>query len=100
MFSYAQPLPFMAKLTSRVPQNERGRTPTVYNLVRKHNLLASQRLGIMEVDEGIWLASSCTTILDISTWSKNPATPRQPVRPEIVTHVLGTFCHACVRAGH
>ena len=32
--------------------------------------------------------------------AENLATPRQPVRPEVVTHVLGTFCHPCVRAGH
>src|SRR5260370_19161564 len=28
------------------------------------------------------------------------ATPRQPVRPEVVTHVLGTFCYPSLRAGH
>ena len=44
-------------------------------------------------------SASCTTILDISTWSR-AATSRQPVRPEVVTHVLGTICHPCVRAGH
>src|SRR5258708_1505682 len=27
------------------------------------------------------------------------ATPRQPVRHEDVTYVLGTICHPCVRAG-
>ena len=27
------------------------------------------------------------------------ATPRQPVRHEVVTYVLGTICHPCVRAG-
>ena len=31
--------------------------------------------------------------------AENPATPRQSVRHEIVTHVLGTFCQPCVRAG-
>jgi hypothetical protein len=31
--------------------------------------------------------------------AENLATPRQPVRPEVVTHVLGTFCRPCVRAG-
>jgi hypothetical protein len=30
----------------------------------------------------------------------NLATPRQSVRHEIVTHVLGTFCYLCLRAGH
>jgi len=27
------------------------------------------------------------------------ATPRQPVRHEVVTYLLGTICHPCVRAG-
>jgi len=27
------------------------------------------------------------------------ATNRQPVRHEVVTHVLGTFCYPCLRAG-
>jgi integrase-like protein len=31
--------------------------------------------------------------------AEEPATPRQPVRPEVVTHVLGTFCYPCLRAG-
>ncbi len=32
--------------------------------------------------------------------AENPATHRQPVRHQVVTHVLGTFCHPCVRVGH
>ena len=32
--------------------------------------------------------------------AENLATARQPVRPEVVTHVLGTICHPCLRAGH
>ena len=28
------------------------------------------------------------------------ATPGQPVRPEVVTHVLGTVCYLCLRTGH
>src|SRR3981081_261937 len=31
--------------------------------------------------------------------AENLATPRQPVRHEVVTHVLGTWCYLCVRAG-
>src|SRR6185503_10049092 len=31
--------------------------------------------------------------------AENLATPRQPVRPEVVTHVLGTFRYPCLRAG-
>ena len=29
-----------------------------------------------------------------------PENPRQPVRHEVVTHVSGTICYLCVRAGH
>ena len=31
--------------------------------------------------------------------AENLAAPRQPVRHEVVTHVLGTNCYPCVRAG-
>src|SRR5204862_8142866 len=31
--------------------------------------------------------------------AENPATARQPVRHEVVTHVLGTTCYLCLRAG-
>ena len=30
---------------------------------------------------------------------KNPATPRQPLRHRVVTHVLGTFRYLCLRSG-
>jgi hypothetical protein len=68
--------------------------------IKISTVLAGQKLGIKEVDDGIGSSASCTTISDTSTWSRNPATSRQPVRPEVVTHVLGTICHPCVRAGH
>src|ERR1700730_536519 len=32
--------------------------------------------------------------------AENLAAPRQPLRPEVVTHVLGTFRYRCLRAGH
>jgi hypothetical protein len=63
-------------------------------------VLAGQRLGIKEVDEGIWLALQPLRSRILRPGADNPATPRQPVRPEVVTHVLGTFCHPCLRAGH
>src|SRR6516164_5621142 len=31
---------------------------------------------------------------------REPCKPAQPVQPEVVTHVSGTFCHPCVRVGH
>ncbi len=48
--------------------------------------------------------SRCTTTMagltsERSAGSKNLADYRQSVRHQIVTHVLGTFCHPCLRAG-
>jgi hypothetical protein len=63
-------------------------------------VLAGQTLGIKEIDEGIWLVSFMQLRSRIlRPGAENLATPRQPVRPEVVTYVLGTICHPCVRAG-
>ena len=63
--------------------------------------LAGQNLGIREVDDGIWLVTFMLLRSRIfRPGAENLATPRQPVRHEVVTHVLGTFCYPCVRAGH
>jgi hypothetical protein len=62
--------------------------------------LAGQRLGIKEVDEGIWLVSFMHYDLgyfDLEQRTLQP--PRQRVRHEVVTHVLGTWCYLSVRAG-
>jgi len=59
-------------------------------------VLAGQRLGITEVDDGIWLVSFMHLH---RPGAKNLADHRQSVRHEIVTHVLGTICHPCLRAG-
>src|SRR3954465_14049142 len=32
--------------------------------------------------------------------TENPATTRQPVRGEVVTHVLGTTCYPCLKVAH
>ena len=63
-------------------------------------VLAGQRLGIKEVDDGIWLVSFMHYDLGYyRPGAENLATPRQPVRHEVVTHVLGTICYPCLRAG-
>jgi hypothetical protein len=62
-------------------------------------VLAGQRLGIKEVDGGIWLVSFMTYDLGYFDGAKNLATPRQPLRPEVVTYVLGTLRYLCVRTG-
>jgi hypothetical protein len=64
-------------------------------------VLAGQKFGIKQVDDGIWLASFMH--YDVGYFDlkqKNlAATRQQPVRHEVVTHVLGTVCYLCVRAG-
>ncbi len=54
-------------------------------------VLAGQRLGIKEADEGIWLVSFMhyDTISDTSTWS------RKPCNPSTTRSARG--CHPCLR---
>ncbi len=69
-------------------------------------VLAGQRLGITEVDEGLWIVSFMDRELPVlrsglhRPGAENLAAPRQPVRPEVVTHVLGPFRSPSLRAGH
>jgi hypothetical protein len=51
-------------------------------------VLAGQRLGIKEVDEGIWLVSFMH--YDLGLGAENLADHRQSVRHETVTHVSGS----------
>ena len=52
-------------------------------------VLAGQSLEIKEIDDGIWLASFMHYDLGyFDLEQKNPATPQQPVRPEVVTPCL------------
>jgi hypothetical protein len=44
-------------------------------------------------------SASGTTISASSISNRNPATPRQPLRHRVVTHVLGTFRYLCLRSG-
>ena len=62
-------------------------------------VLAGQMLGIKEVDDGIWIVSFMSYDLGFIDGAENPATPRQPLRPKVVTHVLGTFRYPCLRVG-
>jgi hypothetical protein len=48
---------------------------------------------------GIWLTSFMHYDLGYFDLEQKTCNPRQPVRHEVVTHVLGTICHLCVRAG-
>jgi len=81
-------------------RSPRGVSGPRHKRINISTVLAGQRLGIKEVDDGIWLASFMLLISRIfRPGAENLATPRQPVRPEVVTHVLGTTCYPCLRAG-
>ena len=79
------------------PFHDRDVLVTACGRIRMHR----KKINISTVLAGQAFGSSasCATISDTSIWSREPCNPRQPVRPEVVTHVLGTFCHPCVRAG-
>ena len=47
-------------------------------------VLAGQRVGIKEVDDGIWIEASCITISATSTWSRRPCNPWTTRRPELL----------------
>jgi hypothetical protein len=47
-------------------------------------VLAGQRVGIKEVDEGIWIVSLCITISATSTWSRRPCNPGHPFGPRLL----------------
>ena len=59
-----------------------------------------EKLGIKKDDEGIWLVSFMHDDLGYFDLEQKANRPGQPVRRAVVTHVLGTFCDLCVRAGH
>jgi len=62
-------------------------------------VLAGQRLGIKEVDEGIWIVSFMRYSQFHRSGAENLVTHKQPVRRPVVTHVSGTFRYLCVRSG-
>ena len=71
------------------------------------SVLAGQRLGIKEVDDSSWLVSFSNYDLGYFDLEQktlkpldNPFGPRLSPMSEVVTHVLGTICHPCLRAGH
>jgi hypothetical protein len=64
-------------------------------------VLAGQTLGIKEVDDSIWLVSFMHYDLGYIDLEQRTLQPLDnPLRPRVVTHVLGTFCYPCLRAGH
>ena len=68
---------------------------------KRPTVLAGQRLGITEVDDGVWLVSFMHYDLGyIDREQRALQNHRQPVRHEVVTQVLGTSCYLSLRAGH
>ncbi len=64
-------------------------------------VFAGQAVGIKEVDDAVWLVSFMHCDLGyIDLEPQDPATPRQPLRPRVVIHVLGTFRYLCLRSVH
>jgi hypothetical protein len=52
-----------------------------------------------ELDDGTWLVALMHDDLGHTDPEQRPADHRQSVRHEIVTHVLATFFHPCLRVG-
>jgi hypothetical protein len=64
-------------------------------------VLAEQRLGIKQVDEGIWLVSIIDYDLGYIDLEQRTLQPLDnPVWAQVVTYVLSTFCYSYLRAGH
>ena len=64
-------------------------------------VLAGQRLGIREVDEGIWLVSFMHYDLGYIDLEQRTLQPLDnPFGPRLLPIILGPSCHPCLRAGH
>jgi hypothetical protein len=62
---------------------------------------AGQRLGIKEVDDGIWIVSFMHYDLGFIDLEQKTLQPLDnPFGTGLFTHVLGTFRYLCLRSGH
>ena len=62
------------------------------------HVLAGQRVGIKEVDEGIWIVSFMHYDLGYIDLEQKTLQPLdQSVRQTVVTYVLGTTCNPCLK---
>ena len=60
------------------------------------HVLAGQRLGIKEVDEGIWLVSLLDDDLGFIDLEQRTLQPRDnPFGPRLSSMFLGMFCYLC-----
>ncbi len=67
-----------------------GRICMHHKKINISTVLAGQKLGLKEVDGGIWLLSFMHYDLGYIDLEKKPATHRQPVRHAVVAHVSGS----------
>src|SRR6185436_6396759 len=67
-----------------------GRICIYRKKINVSTVLAGQRLGIKEVNEGIWLVSFIDYDLGYIDLEQRTLQPRQPVWAQFVTHVSGT----------
>jgi transposase InsO family protein len=78
-----------------------GRICIYRKKINVSTVLAGQRLGIKEVDEGIWLVSFIDYDLGYIDLEQRTLQPvDNPFWAQVVTYVLGTFCYLCLRARH
>lgn len=78
-----------------------GRICVYRRRINLSTVLAGQRLGIKEVNDGIWIVSFMRYdpgFIDLEQKTLQPLD--NPFGAKVVTHVLGTFRYLCVRAGH
>jgi hypothetical protein len=66
--------------------------------INPSTVLAGQTLGISRSTTASRWSALWTTISAVSTWSKRPCHPSTTRSAEVVTHVIGTFRHPCLRA--
>src|SRR5205823_8300683 len=82
------PRPYVGLPDLTYPLHDRDALVTACGRICMHRkrlnistVLAGQRLGIKEVDDGIWIVSFLHYDLGfVRSRTKNPATPRQPLR--------------------
>ena len=77
-----------------------GRICLGHKKINFSTVFAGQAVGIKEIHDDIWLVSFMDYDLgyfDLETRVLEPL--ENPVRPKVVTCVIGTFCNPCVRVG-
>jgi hypothetical protein len=62
-------------------------------------VFAGQAVGLKELQDDIWLVSFMDYDLVYFDLETRVLDPRQAFRAEVVTHVAGTLCNLCLRAG-